>query len=237
MFKNPFRTWKSYKRPTVVKNIYFSLFTSLQSNSDPFVLQSSGDECDQSSGPNQLSFGSGKSRPLCPSFKLHFYVFNHCLRSFREWFSNFRAPRLARVPGMDPYQSALFYAKVTLVGATISQTITPTAQHKIGLNFLKFEPMKHNFEYPRRFYNVPMFDWCRYPAKRMVIEWKEREHSEEDELVMGNKHCMNALRNCGLKKFFLTPCLRAQPELLQYLISIWDEDEEKFKLRDQELEL
>ena len=55
--------------------------------------------------------------------------------------------------------------------------------------------------------------------------------------AMGNEQCMNALRNCGLKKFFLTPCLRAQPELLQYLINIWDENEENFRLRDQVLKL
>ena len=71
----------------------------------------------------------------------------------------------------------------------------------------------------------------------MVIEWKEREHGEEDELAMENEACMNALKNCGLKNFFLTPCLWAQPELLQYLVSIWDENEEVFKLRDQVLEL
>ena len=70
-----------------------------------------------------------------------------------------------------------------------------------------------------------------------MIEWREREHGEEDELAMENETCMNALRNCGLNKFFLTPCLRAQPELLQYLISIWDVDEQVFKLRDQVLEL
>ena len=71
----------------------------------------------------------------------------------------------------------------------------------------------------------------------MVIEWKEREHGEEDEMAMENEPCMNALRNCELKKFFLTPCLRAQPELLQYLVSIWDENEEVFKLWDQILAL
>ena len=71
----------------------------------------------------------------------------------------------------------------------------------------------------------------------MAIEWKEREHGEEDEQAMENETCMNALKNCGLNKFFLTPCLRAQPELLQYLISIWDENEQVFKLRDQVLEL
>ena len=32
----------------------------------------------------------------------------------------------------------------------------------------------------------------------MVIEWKEREHGEEDEQAMENEICMNALRNCGL---------------------------------------
>ena len=71
----------------------------------------------------------------------------------------------------------------------------------------------------------------------MIIEWKEREHSEEDELAMENERVMEALRNCCLKKLFLTPCLQAQPELLQYLISIWDENQEKFILRDQELEI
>ena len=71
----------------------------------------------------------------------------------------------------------------------------------------------------------------------MVIEWKEREHRKEDELAMENERFMEALRNYGLKKNFLTPCLRAQPELLQYLINIWDENQEKFILRDQELEI
>ena len=71
----------------------------------------------------------------------------------------------------------------------------------------------------------------------MVIEWKEREHGEEDEMAVEREACMNALRDCGLKKFFLMPCLRAQLELLQYLVNIWDENEEVFKLWDQVLEL
>ena len=72
----------------------------------------------------------------------------------------------------------------------------------------------------------------------MVIEWKEREHNEEDELAMENKRCMEALRDCGLKKFFLTLCLGAQPELLQNLISLWDEDLRKissFEIRNLRL--
>ena len=56
-------------------------------------------------------------------------------------------------------------------------------------------------------------------------------------MAMENEACMNALKNCGIKKFFLTPCLRAQPKLLQYLVSIWHENEELFKLQDQVLAL
>ena len=40
-----------------------------------------------------------------------------------------------------------------------------------------------------------------------------------------------------LKKLFMAPCLRAQLELLQYLISFWDIDQEKFIIHDQELEI
>ena len=56
-------------------------------------------------------------------------------------------------------------------------------------------------------------------------------------MAIENEAYMTALKNCGLKKFFLTPCLRAQLEILQYLVSIWDENEEVFKLQDQVLEL
>ena len=71
----------------------------------------------------------------------------------------------------------------------------------------------------------------------MVIEWKEREHNDNNEVSMGNERCMKALRDHGLKKFFLTPCLRAQLELLQYLINIWDEDQENsfFEIRTSRL--
>ena len=43
----------------------------------------------------------------------------------------------------------------------------------------------------------------------MVVEWKEREHDAVDALAIADEGCMNALRDCGLKKFFLTSYLRA----------------------------
>ena len=54
---------------------------------------------------------------------------------------------------------------------------------------------------------------------------------------MGNVRCMEALRDCRLKKLFMAPCLRAQLELLQYFISVWEIDQEKSIIHDQELEI
>ena len=70
----------------------------------------------------------------------------------------------------------------------------------------------------------------------MVIKWKEREHGEEDEQALENVICMDLLRDSRLKKFFMAPCLWAQPELLEYMISVWDIDRERFIIHDQELE-
>jgi len=71
----------------------------------------------------------------------------------------------------------------------------------------------------------------------MVIEWKEREHDAVDALAIEDEACMDALRDCGLKKFFLTPYLRAQPELLRFIIDARDVKDQVFRLRDQTLEL
>lgn len=70
-----------------------------------------------------------------------------------------------------------------------------------------------------------------------MVDWKEREHGEVDIEALNDPNCLEALRACGLLKFFLTPGIQAQPELLRYLISIWDNNREIFVIGDQELEL
>lgn len=70
-----------------------------------------------------------------------------------------------------------------------------------------------------------------------MVDWKEREHDNINTQTMVDPNCLNSLRNCGLLKFFLTLGLRAPPELLRYLISLWDVNQEFFMIRDQELEL
>ena len=133
-FKTYFRTLKSYKRPTVVKNIFFSLFTSLQSNNDPFLLRSSSVDCEQSSGPIQISSVPGKSWPLLPYFKLYFIAFSCHFGSLMEAFAKSRASCLARVLGMDLHQPTLFYTRVA-----------PTSQLKICFKFKKMQLMDCTF--------------------------------------------------------------------------------------------
>ena len=69
------------------------------------------------------------------------------------------------------------------------------------------------------------------------MEWKERGHEAEKFQETQEPECINALRNCGLLKFFRTTELRAQMELLPYLISLYDVDQEIFILKGQKLEL
>ncbi|CAA3018921.1 Hypothetical predicted protein [Olea europaea subsp. europaea] len=71
----------------------------------------------------------------------------------------------------------------------------------------------------------------------MVVEWREREHDAIDAMALEDEACMEALRDCGLKKFFLTSYLRAQPELLRFIVDAWDIEDQVFRLRDQTLEL
>lgn len=71
----------------------------------------------------------------------------------------------------------------------------------------------------------------------MVLEWKEWGHEAEDHHAAQDPECINVLRNCGLLNFFRSTGLRAQMELLFYLINLWDVDRELFIIKDQELEL
>ena len=70
-----------------------------------------------------------------------------------------------------------------------------------------------------------------------MIEWCEREHEDVDRRILNNLPTMAALRNCGLVKFFEIPGMRAQPALLQHIISLWDVDLRVFKVGDETLAL
>ena len=49
---------------------------------------------------------------------------------------------------------------------------------------------------------------------KMVLEWREREHGDVEEAVRGDLMAQQALRACGLYKFWCLGSLRAKPRLL-----------------------
>ena len=52
----------------------------------------------------------------------------------------------------------------------------------------------------------------------MVLEWRERKHGDVEEVVQGDLMAQQALRACGLNKFWCIGSLRAKPRLLQMLV-------------------
>jgi hypothetical protein len=70
---------------------------------------------------------------------------------------------------------------------------------------------------------------------RMYVQWREREHEEISELVVGDLKVVAMLMQCGLLKFFLCPFMRAQPRLLNALIDYWHLDAKAFMLEGKSL--
>ena len=64
----------------------------------------------------------------------------------------------------------------------------------------------------------------------MVLEWREREHGDVEEAVRADLMAQQALRACGLYKFWCLGGLRAKPGLLQMLVDYWDLDSESFQI-------
>jgi hypothetical protein len=61
-----------------------------------------------------------------------------------------------------------------------------------------------------------------------MLEWGEREHEEDDAIVGNDLGTVAALWDCGLLKFFRIPGMRAQLRLLEYLVHMWDVDQQLF---------
>jgi hypothetical protein len=64
----------------------------------------------------------------------------------------------------------------------------------------------------------------------MVLEWHEREHEEDNVNVDNNPPTIAALRDCGLLKYFCIPGMRAQVILLEFLVRMWDSDQQVFNV-------
>jgi hypothetical protein len=52
----------------------------------------------------------------------------------------------------------------------------------------------------------------------MVLEWREREHEEDNAMAENHPPTIVSLRDCGLFKYFHILGMRAQVRLLEYLV-------------------
>ena len=71
----------------------------------------------------------------------------------------------------------------------------------------------------------------------MVLEWREREHGDFEEVVQDDLMAQQELRACGLYKFWHLGSLREKPRILQMLVDYWDPDSETFQLDGMPLSL
>jgi hypothetical protein len=62
----------------------------------------------------------------------------------------------------------------------------------------------------------------------MVLYWCEREHEEDNSITGNHLATIVALRDCGILKFFHILGMRAQVRLLEYLVHMWDPDQQIF---------
>ena len=70
---------------------------------------------------------------------------------------------------------------------------------------------------------------------RMVLEWREREHGDVEEVVRVDLMGQQVLCACGLYKFWCLCGLRAKTRLLQMLVDYWDLDSESFQIDEMSL--
>jgi hypothetical protein len=64
----------------------------------------------------------------------------------------------------------------------------------------------------------------------MVLEWREREHEDDNATAENHPPTIAALRNCGLLKYFWIPGMRAQVRFLEHLVRMWDPDQQVFNV-------
>lgn len=92
-----------------------------------------------------------------------------------------------------------------------------------------------NFEREKSYASTSnFFSW--FVQDVMAFQWQERVHDVEDIAAWANVDCCNAMRACGFMKFFLTPRLRAQHDLLELLIRAWNPVDMKFTIWGQDIE-
>ena len=65
--------------------------------------------------------------------------------------------------------------------------------------------------------------------RKMVI-WKERKHDEDDSTAARDAGCLGSLWGCVLLKFFQTPIMISHSRLLEYILQMWNPEQQYFKV-------
>ena len=63
-----------------------------------------------------------------------------------------------------------------------------------------------------------------------MVVWKEQKHDNDDAFVEGNERCIDTLRGCGLLKFFCTPGMVSHERLLEYILHMWNLEQQYFEV-------
>ena len=61
-----------------------------------------------------------------------------------------------------------------------------------------------------------------------MLDWHEREHEDVDTVAWNHQPSLDALRACGLYKFWTIPGMRAQVAFLQWLVDRWSIQDQCF---------
>ena len=70
-----------------------------------------------------------------------------------------------------------------------------------------------------------------------MLIWREREHEDVDETKMLHMPTMQRLRACGLYKFETIQGMRAQVELLTWLVNRWNVQDQYIVIGGHQLEI
>ena len=70
-----------------------------------------------------------------------------------------------------------------------------------------------------------------------MLIWREREHEDVDDVAMLHFPTMQALRACGLYKFWAIQGMREQVDLLTGLVNSWNVQDQRFIIGGHQLEI
>ena len=70
-----------------------------------------------------------------------------------------------------------------------------------------------------------------------MLIWREREHEDVDDAAMLHFPTMQALKACGIYKFWAIQGMRAQVDLLTWLVNRWNVQDQCFIIGGHRLEI